>query len=170
MKRLLRWMMLAVLMAAGLTQAEAQGGRTWTHPDGLYSLTVPEGWNISSSNGSLKISSGDSWGIFDTATNQGSALDVAQKSAAQMKPMVSEWNVMNQGTFTTPNHHPSGGITASCSVSTKTGETHRVMLFVAQGAGSGHFLTMTSSADAAHSKEVNGLLMQAFNSVKFGGE
>ena len=115
----------------------------WHEPHGRYTITLPAGWQVDDSQGNLKITNGTSWAIFDTTSGQGAPLDIAQKASAQMQPMVSDWKVYGQGPFITAAQHPAAGITVGCTVPTRTGPTNRVMLFLAQSAGGGNFVTMT---------------------------
>ena len=174
MKRYLWGTAAFILIAVGLMptvsgQSGRENGTVWKHPNGLYSLRVPSRWNTIESNGSLKITNGTTWAIFDTATDSGSAMDVAQKAAGNMQKFVTDWHVTNQGPFTTTGNHTAGGLTATCALATKTGSSNRLMMFAAQGAGGGHYVLMIASTDAATSKEMTEVLIGVFNSVRFGG-
>jgi hypothetical protein len=157
-------------LATPAQQPGLAGASQWKEPNGRYTISIPSGWKVDTSSNNLKITSGDNWAIFDTTSAPGTALDLAQKIAGQMQPMVSDWKVFNQGAFTTASHHPSAGVTVGCSVATKTGPTPRVMLFAAQGAGGGNYVTMTSSADQASAQATNATFMQIFESIRFAGE
>lgn len=87
-----------------------------------------------------------------------------------MQPQVSIWNVHNQGPYTTRSHHASAGMTVLCTVPTRSGPTNRVMLFLSQSAGSGNFVTMTASTDAATGKPLVDALSAIFETVRFDGE
>ena len=146
------------------------GGRQVKESHGRFTMTVPQGWNVQMSADSIKITQGDNWAIFETMSKQGEPLQVAQGQASQMQSMYTSWQVFNQGPFTTTLHHPAAGVTVGATVSTKTGPKQVVMLFAAQGAGSGNFVTMTCSSDQATAATMNPMLLQAFNSIRFAGE
>jgi hypothetical protein len=159
--------------SGGAYTAETGGlanAQTWKEPNGRYSISIPSGWKVDTSAGNLKITNGDSWAIFDTKSQPGEPLDVAKSTADAMAPMVSDWQVFNQGPFTTARHHPAAGMTVGCTVATRSGPTKRVMLFSVLGAGNQNYVVMTSSADAATGRPINGLLMQVFESIRFSGE
>ena len=145
-------------------------GTPWHEPHGRYTITVPTGWRVDDSQGNLKITSGDAWAIIETTSGPASALEAAQKSAAQMQPMVSDWKIYSQGPYTTALQHPAGGVSVTCTVPTKAGPTSRVMLFLAQAAGNNNYVTMTSSVDAPTGKQASAILSQAFESVRFANE
>lgn len=146
------------------------GATTWRHPQGLYSLSVPPGWNVDTSSNNPKLTNGDTWAIFETSASNSTPMQVAQKDAGQMQPMLSNWKVDDQGSFQTRHNHGAAGITASASVPARGGPTQRTLLFWTQTDGQQHFVTMTASMDAVKAQQTGLLLMQVFNSLKFSGE
>ena len=145
-------------------------GSVYHEPNGRYTLTVPAGWHIDTSQGNLKITSGDSWANFNTTSGPATPLAAAQKEAGQMQTLVSDWNVYSQGAYTTAAQHPAAGVSVTCTVASRSGATHRVMMFLAQSAGNGNYVTMTSSVDAPTGQKTSATLSQAFDSVRFANE
>src|ERR1700761_8463209 len=120
-----------------------QGGAGhWSEPHGRCTIAIAPGWTVDDSQGNLKVIKRGSWAIFETASRQGQAMDVAQANSKQMSGMVSGWQVVQQGPFETPRHHASAGVTAFANVPTRSGAESRVMTFAAQSAGSGNFVTL----------------------------
>lgn len=142
----------------------------WSEPHGRYTIAVAPGWRTDDSQGTLKITKGDSWAIFDTQSSSGSPADVAQTNAQQMSGMVSDWQLVQQSPFETPRHHSSAGVTALASVPTQAGKEQRVLTFAAQSAGAGHYVTVTASSLPRSSQQDQGQVMAMFNSVRFAGE
>jgi hypothetical protein len=142
----------------------------WSEPHGRYTIATAPGWRVDDSQGNLKVVKGSSWAIFDTASKQGSAMDVAQANAKQMSGMVSGWQVIQQQPFETPRHHSCAGVTAFADVSTRSGSEARVMTFGAQAAGSGNFVTLTASSLKADAQNDQGQIMAMYNSIRFANE
>ena len=170
-------LLLSLLFAVPALQAQNQGqkqpqqsaplqGTQWHEPHGRFTITIPAGWHIDDSQPSMKITNGSSWAIFDTTSLAGGPLAVAQRDASQMQAMVGNWKVVHQGNFTASNH-PAAGLTVTCDVPTRSGNTQRVMLFLAMGAGNDNYATMTSSVDAPTGEQANNTLVQIFQSIRF---
>lgn len=151
-------------------QLQSDGGQVWHDPRGRFSVTIPAGWQLDTSQGNLKIAQGHNWATFDALSNTGQPLDVAQQAASQMQPMVSNWRVANQGPFAGPNGHPAAGMTAVASVATRSGSQQQTFLFVSLSAGSNHYLLMTASADPAQGRAPIEAIMKTFSSIRFAGE
>ena len=149
----------------GQQQAPLQGTE-WHEPHGRFTITIPAGWHIDDSQPSMKITNGSSWALFETTSLAGGPLAVAQRDASQMQPMVGNWKVINQGNFTA-GQNAAAGITVTCDIPTKTGNSPRVMLFLAMAAGNDNYATMTSSVDAPTGEQANSTLVQIFQSIRF---
>ena len=160
----------AVLPAQHFRAQSNAPATQWHEPHGRFTITIPAGWRVDDSQGNLKITNGDSWAIFETTSGPATALEAAQRTAAQMQPMVSDWKVYSQGPYATALQHPAGGVSVTCTVPTKAGPTSRVMMFLAQSAGSNNYVTMTSSVDAPTGKQASTTLSQTFDSVRFANE
>jgi hypothetical protein len=143
------------------------GGQTYREPNGRYTLTIPPGWAVDTSQGNLKITKGDAWANFNTQYQTGGPLAVAQSEALKMEQFMTEPKVLNQGNFTTGAKYPAAGITLGCTISTKAGPAHRIMLFNAIGAGNDNYVVMTSSADYDTGRPVNAVLAQVVESIHF---
>jgi hypothetical protein len=143
------------------------GGQLYHDPNGRFTLTIPPGWTIDASQGSLKITNGDAWARFDTATITGTPINVAISTAQKMEQFVTEPKVLAQGDYTTAGNYPAAGLTAGCMLSTKTGPVHRVMLFNAISAGNDNYVIMMSSADYDTGGPINALLSQVIDSIRF---
>ena len=141
-------------------------GRQWHEKNGRFTMTIPAGWHVDDSQPAMKITNGSSWALFNTTSLAGGPMAVAQREASQMQPMVGNWKVVNQGNFTA-GQSPAAGITVTCDVPTKTGNSPRVMLFLAMGAGNDNYATMVSSVDAPTGEQANATLVQIFQSIKF---
>ena len=164
-------LILVISTAALCAQAPSPASATaWHEPHGRYTISIPTGWRLDDSQGNLKITSGTAWAIFDTTSGPATPLEAAQRAAAQMQPMVSDWKIYNQGPYATALQHPAGGVSVTCTVPTKTGPTSRVMLFLAQSAGNNNYVTMTSSVDAPTGKQATATLSQIFDTVRFANE
>lgn len=146
------------------------GLQHWSEPHGRYTIAIAPGWRVDDSQGNLKVVKGASWAIFDTESKQGSAMDVAQANAKRMSGMVSDWQVVQEAPFETPRRHSSAGVTAFANVPTRTGNEPRVMTFAAQSAGSGNFVTLTTSSLKADGQNDQARVMAMFNSVRFANE
>jgi hypothetical protein len=157
---------LAALNAPANAQPAA-GGQVYRDPNGRFTITIPAGWTIDASAGNLKITNGDAWANFNTESQPGGPLAVAQSTAEKMEQFMSEPKVLNQGNFTTGAKYPAAGITLECTISTKSGPAHRVMLFNAIAAGNDNYVVMTSSADYDTGHPLNAALAQAVDSIRF---
>ena len=144
------------------------GGQVYHDPQGRFSLTIPPGWAVEASQGSLKITKGDAWARFDTDSMVGTPINVAIATAQKMEQFVTEPKILNQGSYTTAGNYPAGGLTAGCMLATKTGPAHRVMLFNAIAAGNDNYVIMTSSADYDTGRPINAVLSQVIDSIRFG--
>jgi len=158
---------LAALNGGQPSGPSATGGQTYRDPNGRFSITVPAGWAIDTSQGNLKITHGDAWANFNTQSQAGGPLKVAQSEALKMEQFMSDPKVLSQGNFTTAGKYPAGGITLGCTISTKSGPAHRVMLFNAIAAGNDNYVVMTSSADYDTGRPLNAALAQAIDSIHF---
>lgn len=143
------------------------GGQIYKDPQGRFSITIPAGWTVDTSQGNLKITHGDAWANFNTQSMAGGPLKVAQSEALKMEQFMTEPKVLNQGNFTTGAQYPAGGITIGCIISTKSGPAHRIMLFNAIAAGNDNYVVMTSSADYDTGRPRNSELAQAVESIRF---
>jgi hypothetical protein len=145
----------------------AAGGQIYHDPNGRFTMTIPAGWTIDTSAGNLKITNGDAWANFNTEYQTGGPLAVVQAEAQKMEQFLTDPKVLNQGSFTTAAQYPAAGITLGCTVSAKSGPTHRVMLFNVIAAGNDNYVVMTSSADYDTGRPLNAALAQAIDSVRF---
>ena len=173
-------LLLTLLAAAPALPAQNQGqnrgqqsrqsqplqGQQWHEPHGRFTITIPNGWHIDDSQPSMKITNGSSWAIFDTTSLAGGPLAVVHRDASQMQAMVGNWKVVNEGNFNA-GQNAAAGITVTCDVPTKTGNSPRVMLFLAMAAGNDNYATMTSSVDAPTGEQANNTLVQIFQSIRF---
>ena len=147
-------------------QAAPLQGTQWHEKNGRFTITIPAGWHIDDSQPVMRITNGSSWALFDTTSLAGGPMAVAQRDASQMQSMVGNWKVVNQGNFTA-GQNQAAGITVTCDVPTKTGNTPRVMLFLAMAAGNDNYATMVSSVDAPTGEQANNTLAQIFQSIRF---
>jgi hypothetical protein len=142
-------------------------GQIYKDPQGRFSITIPSGWTVDTSAGNLKITHGDAWANFNTEYQTGGPLAVAQSTALKMEQFMTEPKVLNQGNFTTGAKYPAAGIAIGCTISTKSGPAHRIMLFNAIAAGNDNYVVMTSSADYDTGRPRNSELAQAVESIRF---
>jgi hypothetical protein len=147
--------------------ASSAGGQIYKDPQGRFSITIPSGWAVDTSAENLKITHGDAWANFNTEYQTGGPLALAQSTALKMEQFMTEPKVLNQGNFTTGAKYPAGGITIGCTISTKSGPAHRIMLFNAIAAGNDNYVVMTSSADYDTGRPLNAALAQAIESIRF---
>jgi hypothetical protein len=153
--------------SANAASPPAAGGKLYHDPQGRFSLTIPAGWAIDTSAQNLKITKGDAWANFNTDYQTGGPLAVAQSTAEKMEQFMSEPKVLNQGNFTAAGKYPAAGVTLGCTISTKSGPAHRIMLFNAIAAGNDNYVVMTSSADYDSGRPINAALAQAIESIHF---
>jgi hypothetical protein len=149
------------------SSAPAAGGQSYRDPQGRFSMTVPAGWAIEGSAQNLKITHGDAWANFNTEYQTGGPLKVAQSTAEKMEQFMSDPKVLNQGNFTAGGKYPAAGVTLGCTIATKSGPAHRIMLFEAIAAGNDNYVVMTSSADYDSGRPLNAALAQAAESIRF---
>ena len=149
--------------------APIAGSTQYKEPNGRYSMTIPPGWKLEANQAAanLTIRQGEAWAIFSTSYSTQPPLGVIHKEADQMKGMYTSFQPLNDSPFTTQSKHPAAGMTVAAVV--PPGKKV-VMLYVTQGAGGGNYMTMVSSAPDTQAPQTNGLLMQIFESVRFGGE
>lgn len=143
------------------------GGKAYRDPQGRFSMTIPAGWAIDPSAQNLKITKGDAWANFNTEYQTGGPLAVAQSTAQKMEQFMTDPKVLNQGNFTSGGKYPAAGITLGCTIATKTGPAHRIMLFEAIAAGSDNYVVLTSSADYDSGRPLNADIAQAAESIRF---
>lgn len=143
------------------------GGQVYKDPQGRFSITIPSGWAVDTSAGNLKITHGDAWANFNTEYQTGGPQAVAQSTALKMEQYMTDPKVLNQGNFTTGAKYPAAGLTIGCTISTKSGPAHRIMLFNAIAAGNDNYVVMTSSADYDTGRPMNSELAQAVESIRF---
>jgi hypothetical protein len=158
---------MAALNGSAAAPASTGGGQIYKDPQGRFSITIPSGWTVDTSAGNLKITRGDAWANFNTQSQAGGPLKVAQTEALKMEQFMTEPKVLNQGNFTTGAKYPAAGITIGCTISTKSGPAHRIMLFNAIAAGNDNYVVMTSSADYDTGRPMNSELAQAVESIRF---
>jgi hypothetical protein len=138
-------------------------------PQGRYSLTVPAGWAVTppadAGSGTVQLSSGPSWAML-LPTGGSQPLDVNHEITHQIQAQFTGFQLLNEGDFQV-NGHPAHG-------STGTGINPKGMrvsvLIVSINAGSGHFLTVVSSAPNDQAKNINDTVMQLAQSIRFAGE
>lgn len=159
--------MAALNGSAAPPAASSGGGQIYKDPQGRFSITIPSGWVVDTSAGNLKITRGDAWANFNTEYQTGGPLAVAQSTALKMEQFMTEPKVLNQGNFTTGAKYPAAGITIGCTISTKSGPAHRIMLFNAIAAGNDNYVVMTSSADYDTGRPRNSELALAVESIRF---
>ena len=159
--------MAALTGSAAAAPVSTGGGQLYKDPQGRFSITIPSGWAVDTSAGNLKITHGDAWANFNTEYQTGGPLAVAQSTALKMEQFMTEPKVLNQGNFTTGSKYPAAGITVGCTISTKAGPAHRIMLFNAIAAGNDNYVVMTSSADYDTGRPRNSELAQAVESIRF---
>jgi hypothetical protein len=152
-------------MGGGMGGQMGGGGNTFRDPMGRYSFGVPQGWNVKSDNGTTTVSSGDSWATF-IAGNGDSPGPVAQNLSQQITSQYKQVQVLNQGD-TQVNNHPAHGINLT-GIDPKGARVS--VLVVSIDAGSGHILTVISSAPNQQAQQINGMIMNMVNSVRFAGE
>lgn len=152
---------------AGTAAPSSAGGQAYRDPQGRFSMTIPAGWTIDTSAQNLKITKGDAWANFNTDYQTGGPQAVAQSTALKMEQFMTDPKVLNQGNFTAGGKYPAAGITLGCTIATKTGPAHRIMLFNAIAAGNDNYVVMTSSADYDSGRPVNAALAQAIESIRF---
>jgi|GEM_PF-4853114 len=143
------------------------GPGIYRDPYGRYSLTVPDGWTAEPQTGSgaLQLSSGPSWAMF--VTGGGSVpRDVSHQITQQIQAQFTGFQLLNEGDLQI-NGHASHGITAT-GVNPKGARVSVLVLSI--NVGSGHFLSMISSAPIDQARTVNGTIMQIAQSIRFGGK
>ena len=144
---------------------EGSGSTVYSDPQGRYSLAIPPGWNTASDNGSLTLSSGESW--VTVATGSGAQPgDVNRQIVGQIQAQYKSFQVLNEGDFQN-NGHPAHGTNAT-GINAKGVRVSVLVLSI--GAGSGNYLILISSAPDAQVQQINGTVMQIAQSVKFAGE
>jgi hypothetical protein len=161
---------MAALTGSGETKqgnAPAAGGQVYHDPNGRFTMTIPVGWTVEASAGNLKITHGDAWANFNTEYQTGGPQSVAQSTALKMEQFMTDPKVLNQGNFTAGGKYPAAGITIGCTIATKSGPAHRIMLFEAIAAGSDNYVVVSSSADYDSGRPLNAAIAQAAESIRF---
>jgi len=150
------------------TPANANAGM-YRDPQGRYSLRVPAGWSVTPpadpGAGTVQLSAGPSWAMFFPSSGS-VPRDVNHQITQQIQAQFTGFQLLNEGDLQV-NGHPAHG-------STGTGMNPKGMrvsvLIVSISAGSGHFLSVVSSAPNDQAKAVNDTVMQLAQSIRFAGE
>ena len=154
------------LRRAPALTAAGEGSGPYRDPQGRYSLTVPDGWTIKTdASGSAQLASGPSWATI-IASSGSQPIDVNHQILQQIQAQYKEFRLLNEGDLQV-NGHPAHGSNAT-GVNPKGARVS--LLAVSISAGSGHFLTVVSSAPNDQAKSVNGVIMQMTQSIRFAGE
>jgi hypothetical protein len=143
--------------------AEAGAGRPYKDPNGRYSLIIPPGWNSSTNNGDLSMTSGTSWVqvVTSTADNADAA---ANTQANNFHTAFSTFNILNHGASKIAGHDAWGMNFDAVSVK---GGGHLSVLFISQSAGNNHFLTIVSCTPVDQAPTFNDAVIKMANTVQF---
>ncbi|MGA3015873.1 MAG: hypothetical protein ABSF62_02055 [Bryobacteraceae bacterium] len=145
------------------------GSGRYRDPQGRYSLAVPAGWAVTppadAGAGNVQLSFGPSWAML--LLNSGSLpRDVNHQVTQQIQAQYTGFQLLNEGDLQV-NGHPAHGSTAT-GVNPKGARVS--VLVISINAGSGHFLTVVSSAPNDQAKSINDTVMQMAQSIRFAGE
>jgi hypothetical protein len=151
----------------GQAGAGPAGGGGFHDPQGRYALTPPSGWNtaVDGNAGTATFSQGGSWATVATGSGAEPAAanhQIVQQIQAQYK----DFKILNEGDFQN-NGHPAHGTNAT-GINPKGVRVS--VLVVSIGAGSSNYLSIISSAPNDQAQQINGVIMQMVNSVRFAGE
>lgn len=136
-------------------------------PQGRYTLTPPPGWNtaVDGNAGTATFSQGGSWATV--ATGSGAEPAAANHQIVlQIQAQYKDFKILNEGDFQN-NGHPAHGTNAT-GINPKGVRVS--VLVVSIAAGSSNYLSVISSAPNDQAQQINGVIMQMVNSVRFGGE
>jgi hypothetical protein len=147
----------------------SSGSGRYRDPQGRYSLAVPAGWAVTppadAGAGNVQLSFGPSWAMLLLSSGS-QPRDVNRQITQQIQAQYTGFQLLNEGDLQV-NGHPAHG-------STFTGVNPKGMrvsvLVISINAGSGHFLTVVSSAPNDQAKSVNDTVMQMAQSIRFAGE
>ena len=145
------------------------GSGRYRDPQGRYSLAVPAGWAVTppadAGSGNVQLSFGPSWAMLLLSSGS-QPRDVNHQITQQIQAQYTGFQLLNEGDLQV-NGHPAHG-------STFTGVNPKGMrvsvLVISINAGSGHFLTVVSSAPNDQAKSINDTVMQMAQSIRFAGE
>jgi hypothetical protein len=145
------------------------GSGRYRDPQGRYSLAVPGGWAVTppadAGSGNVQLSFGPSWAMLLLSSGS-QPRDVNHQITQQIQAQYTGFQLLNEGDLQV-NGHPAHG-------STFTGVNPKGMrvsvLVISINAGSGHFLTVVSSASNDQAKSINDTVMQMAQSIRFAGE
>ena len=113
----------------------------------------------------MTFSQGASWATI--ATGSGAQPGDANKQIVQqIQAQYKQFQLLNEGDFQS-NGHPAHGTNAT-GVNPK-GERASVLV-VSIGAGGGNYLTVISASPNDQAKEINALVMQMVQTIRFAGE
>ena len=145
----------------------AANGNTFRDPQGRYSLSVPNSWNVASdaTAGTVTLSSGDSWAMVMTGSGQ-QAVAVNHDLTKQIQAQFTQFQLLNEGDLKV-NNHPAHGSNAT-GINPKGSRVS--VLIITVDAGSGHFLTVLSSAPNEQAKDINNTVVNMAQSIRFAGE
>jgi hypothetical protein len=147
--------------------AGVAGGGSFHDPKGRYSLTPPSGWNtaVDGNAGTATFSQGGSWATVATASGAQPAA-ANQKIVQQIQAQYKDFKILNEGDFQN-NGHPAHGTNAT-GINPKGVRVS--VLVVSIGAGGSNYVSIISSAPNDQAQQINGVIMQMVNSVRFAGE
>jgi hypothetical protein len=145
------------------------GSGMYRDPQGRYSLAVPAGWAVTppadAGSGNVQLSFGPSWAMV-LLSGGSQPRDVNHQMTQQIQAQYTGFRLLNEGDLQV-NGHPAHGSNAT---GTNPKGVPVSVLIVSINAGSGHFLTVVSSAPNDQAKNINDTVMQMAQSIRFAGE
>jgi hypothetical protein len=145
------------------------GSGMYRDPQGRYSLAVPAGWAVTppadAASGNVQLSFGPSWAML-LLSGGSQPRDVNHEITHQIQAQYTGFQLLNEGDLQV-NGHPAHGSTAT-GVNPKGVRVS--VLIVSINAGSGHFVTVVSSAPNDQAKDINNTVLQMAQSIRFAGE
>jgi hypothetical protein len=147
----------------------SSGSGMYRDPQGRYSLAVPAGWAVTppadAGSGNVQLSFGLSWAMV-LLSGGSQPRDVNHQMTQQIQAQYTGFRLLNEGDLQV-NGHPAHGSNAT---GTNPKGVPVSVLIVSINAGSGHFLTVVSSAPNDQAKNINDTVMQMAQSIRFAGE
>jgi hypothetical protein len=153
---------VAFLLLCGSAGAQTN----YRDPQGRFTVTIPDGWNLQSNNGRVQLSSGPSYAVLTTGSGIAQPADVVNFLAGQFQKQYQNFRLSSQNTFKAGPHDAAFGIFFGTN-----GKGEDVVLeLVGISAGGDRYLAIIASAPRANVKEASQSFSAIVQSVKFGGE
>jgi len=138
-------------------------------PQGRFSLSVPAGWSTTPpadpGSGNVQFSSGANWAMVLLGGGSQPA-DVNHQITQQIQAQYTGFKLLNEGDLQV-HGHPAHGTNAT-GMNPKGARVS--VLLVSVNAGNGHFLTVVSSSSNDQARDVNAIVMQMCQTIRFAGE